>query len=302
MPDYEKIFYLWLSSKNVKQSTAANYHIKFFKYVIPYLYILLNRETNKYLNILKVLGLSTKTVCDVISVINNFFNFAYNNDYVDNFIHIKRPKIAQDETEIFTKDEVRTLENALYANLDSVNIGILLSLFTGIRIGELCALKWTYVDLSNQLIKIRYTLQRVKNIDKESKKKTIVIIDEPKTKRSRRNIPIPDFLKPLLNQYKSDDEHYLLTGNNKYMEPRTLQKKFKNLLNKINVPYKKFHCLRHTFATNAYYAGMPIDILSKILGHESEEFTKSRYVHSNAIAYQEEMNAIYRNKKLLFCI
>lgn len=95
MPDYEKIFYLWLSSKNVKQSTAANYHIKFFKYVIPYLYILLNKETNKYLNILKVLGLSTKTVCDVISVINNFFNFAYNNDYVDNFIHIKRPKIAQ---------------------------------------------------------------------------------------------------------------------------------------------------------------------------------------------------------------
>ena len=294
MENLEDIFIAWINRKkeeNIKQSSLANYYN-----ISPYIKVLLDNNIKDYLNIITSKNIKSKTQYDIITVVNNFFMFAYREKYINLYIHIKHAKIEQDEVETFTDNEVKKIDYSICNDPDYIKVGIILSLYTGIRIGELCALTWTNIDLESKIIKIRYTLQRIKNIDNNINSKTCIVIDTPKTKKSLRNIPIPNFLIPLLNKFKSENNCYLLTGKTKYMEPRTMQKHFKKFLDTLNIKNKNFHCLRHTFATNAYFNGMSIMTLSDVLGHMSEEFTKKRYVHSNILLKQEEMNSIYNSK------
>ena len=147
------------------------------------------------------------------------------------------------------------------------------------RIGEICALKWKDVNLSEKIIYVKKTAERIDNcVLKETK----IIIDSPKTENSIRNIPIPsklyNILKTLKNKYNNDC--YVLSGTNKIIEPRMYQKFFKKVLKKNNIKQRKFHSLRHTFATNCIEVGMDVKSLSELLGHSSVNTTLNVYVHS----------------------
>ena len=147
------------------------------------------------------------------------------------------------------------------------NLTILPDLYTGLRIGELCALQWKDIGFINNIISITKTVQRIKNNDINSNVKTKLIITEPKTEYSVRTVPIPKFLITILKQYRSDRDVYFFTNTDKPKDPRALEKYFKDLLSKCGIRDLVFHALRHTYATRAREAGIDIKILSQLLGH-----------------------------------
>ena len=152
---------------------------------------------------------------------------------------------------------------------------------TGLRIGEICALKWKDINLEKRIIYVQATLERIYD---ENLKKTKVIIDKPKTKNSVRQIPISNklysILKPLKKKYEEED--FFLTGKSeRYVEPRSYQYIYKRVLKKCKIQPHKFHCLRHSFASECINVGMDIKTLSEILGHANVNITLNIYVHSS---------------------
>jgi len=180
---------------------------------------------------------------------------------------------------------------------DYLKAGILICLFMGIRIGELCALKWQDIDLEADEIRISKTIQRIKNTEPNPTTKTKIIIDTPKSETSIRAIPIPDFLFKILKALKSNNDCYFLTGKpDKFIEPRLYQMKFKKFLEECKIRDVTFHTLRHTFATRAVESGFDTKSLSEIIGHTDINFTYRRYVHPSMIhkkAHLEKMSIGY---------
>ena len=177
-------------------------------------------------------------------------------------------------------------------SLDYKEIGIAICLLTGMRIGEICALKWKNIDLDSKLIYIKQNLQRVYI----GKSKTKIIIDTPKTKNSIRAIPISDKLLNILQQiYENNnfsEDEFFLTGNKKYIEPRYYQKFFKECLKECKIKNYNFHVLRHSFATNCVKIGMDVKSISEILGHSDVKVTLNRYIHSSIDTQKEYLNKL----------
>ena len=243
--------------------------------------------------------LSPKTIYDITTLINSLWAFAYEKGHVKKRIKISTPKIIKRKVQVFIANEIRAIENHIIRNITPHAIAILLCLYTGLRIGEVCALQWKDIDLKLKLINVHKTVIRIKNLDNNSKTKTKVIIDAPKSTASIRLIPIPKILIPLLKAAKEKDDYYVATGSIFFMEPRLLQKRYKTLLKLAKVQYQNFHTLRHTFATNAYNNGMSIKILSEILGHADVKTTLNLYVHTSMEQKQKEMNSIYKTSLAL---
>ena len=278
----------WLVSiKNgIKESTYANYFCKLQKHILPkFGGIKYEKLTANFLNdfVREKLTehLSPKYVSDILNVIKSITKFArrtYNcEDKAENVIVPKDRKVA--EKVVLSGSQQKILVSYLSKNPTCSNIGIMLTLMTGLRIGELCALKWSDIDLKNGLINVTKTMQRIKNFS--GKNSTKIIIDTPKSKTSVRQIPIPKPLLKVLKSIKSDDNNYFLTGKNLFVEPRTMQYRFQAILKKIGLPRFNFHALRHTFATNCAALGFDVKTLSELLGHSSVEITLNRYVHSS---------------------
>ena len=160
--------------------------------------------------------------------------------------------------------EQKKLQQHLMERDDSISLGIFMDMFTGLRIGELCAVKWSDLDLENGVITVNKTAQRLP--DSLSQRKTSVIVSTPKTANSTRTIPLPNFLLDRLKQYEKGDECYILSSSEKLIEPRSLTYKFKRILSEAGVPSVKFHSLRHAFATNCIQNHFDIKTLSEILG------------------------------------
>lgn len=177
-------------------------------------------------------------------------------------------------------------------NLCNQTLGILICICTGLRIGEICALKWEDVDLKTEVINIDHTIQRIYI---STAKKSKVIISSPKTESSRRKIPIASELMPLLQQFKSNSDFYVISGEKKYIEPRTYRKFFKKMLNILKISKLKFHSLRHTFATQAIENGIDYKTVSEILGHASIGITLNLYVHPDLKHKKECLNKIFNN-------
>lgn len=177
---------------------------------------------------------------------------------------------------------VEELQSKL-ANKTTRKIGVILKSilrYAGLRIGEACALKWSDIDFENKLINITHTLQRV-YVDKDNTK---VVITNPKTKQSVRKIPIARVLFEKLKEVKKQygDNDYILTGRqNRFVEPIGYRYTYKKVLRECRIPYKNYHCLRHTFATRCIRVGMDVKSLSEILGHSNISVTLSIYVHSS---------------------
>lgn len=239
--------------------------------------------------------LSTKTMNDLTSLINTFWDFALNNGHITNKISLPISKPPKRKVQIFYESEMKNIENYIIEKSSPFCLAILLCLYAGLRVGEACALKWSDIDLENKLIHIKNTVIRIKDLT-GGKAKTKVVIGLVKSPASIRDIPLPDTIIGFLQQMKKDDNDYIATGSIKFMEPRLLQKRYKTLLKKAQVTYKNPHTLRHTFATNAIDKGMSIKALSEILGHADIKTTLNLYVHPSMEQKQKEMNLIYSSK------
>ena len=170
----------------------------------------------------------------------------------------------------------------------------MLSLFTGIRLGELCALKWSDFSLTEKEFYVCRTMQRLPNPDKKSTKRTAIEIGEAKSSCSIRTIPIPEKIMSYLNSNYADNAYVLSGQKNYFIEPRTMENRFKSLLRKCGVKDVNFHALRHTFATRCVELGVDIKTLSEILGHATVNITLNRYVHPTMKMKHENMNKLNR--------
>lgn len=238
-------------------------------------------------------GLSAKTVSDVLSVIRSVFRFANKRgkmvSYDAQSIQIKH---GVQKMRVLSRNEQKKLCRYLYSDLNAYNMGILVCLFTGLRVGEICALCWEDISLIDRTIHIHRTMQRIQD-KMGGDRKTKLVITTPKSACSARIIPIPSDLVNIIAQYQTSSKGYFLTNSSeKYVEPRTMQNHFKKALQKSNVSDANYHSLRHTFATRCVELGFDVKSLSEILGHASVNITMNRYVHPSMELKEENMQRL----------
>lgn len=285
----EEYLGLWLRfiRMSVKSSTFANYDGIVRRHIVPSIGKMpLERITSasiqKFIN-QKLQngrldgkgGLSVKSARDIVGLLKRSLRPAGIE------LNVRLPKYSLPKLRVLTHAEQTALIEAAGKEDDMLGLGVLISLFTGIRIGELCSLKWKDVSLDDGILKISKTLQRIKNCGSGGKKKTVVVISTPKSECSVRNIPLPHFLLFRLAQARKNacDEDYILTGSRRYVEPRLYQYRFKKLIKKAGIRDVNYHALRHTFATRCVELGVDVKTISELLGHSNVNITLDRYVH-----------------------
>lgn len=298
-----EVFDEFLENKRLiaKESTIANYFTMFKKH-FPFQQrdIREVREEEVREHLLKEKErYAEKTRYDIITLINSFFAFAHSKGYIGFKITFQVPKVNKKKIVIFSEQESRRVSQYILDNFSLINLSAILALFLGVRIGEICALKWQDFNFDIGTFSIENTIQRIKDLDNESKRKTKIVITPPKTPNSLREIPLPAFLIPYFKKYAGKPEWYILTASTKYMEPRTLQTHYKDLLSNAGVDYRKFHALRHTFATQSNHRGMDTKTLQEILGHENISFTLTQYVHPDLTLKREQINNIYSDMRAI---
>lgn len=240
---------------------------------------------------------STNTIKGIVSVLKQALRLAITLEFVDKEYcsDLKMSSSEEKEISVFTKKEQQVIESFCLNHKKRNYIGIVICLYTGIRLGELLALTWNDIDFNSNLLTINKTSYSAK-VDG----KTQIIVDKPKTKKSNRVIPLPNQLVKLLKIIKkeSNSKYVITTRNSGMVGNRSYQRTFKFILKKVNVPYRNFHSLRHTFATNAIELGMDVKTLAEILGHTNAMITLNRYSHSLLNYKIEMMNKLGKNLNL----
>ena len=228
----------WLSSAKlrVKESSYANYENIISKHILPILgkEFMSNLTTSKLNDFIHYKlnngrlngngGLSAKSVRDIMTVYRSIEAYAAR-EYGIRETHFTMPKVDKKQTDVLNAFERKRLVTYLLHNQNNTNISVLLCLFTGLRVGELCGLKWCDIDFQNGTISVQRTVQRVNKHGKSE-----VVIGSPKSKSSVRIVPVPDFILDILKQKRKDDDFYIITGTCKPTEPRTMQNRFKAIL------------------------------------------------------------------------
>lgn len=251
----------------------------------------LSQMTNGYIQThLAALEMSDATRQNVLAVMKQALRYAekqygYPMPSLMGCTMQKRPH----SIEVMDRMEQIRLIQFLNSDMDISKAGIYLCLFTGIRLGEVCSLKWADIDQNRGLLHVNRTVQRIES--KEGPTKTVLLESPPKSVFSKRVIPMSDSLLSLLIKFKREGQEYVMQKN-RPMEPRTYQNHFKKYLKQIDAPNYNFHVLRHTFATNCVDSGMDIKSLSEILGHSNVQITLNRYVHPSIDTKRKYLNAL----------
>ena len=235
-------------------------------------------------------GLSPNFVKTILSVIQNSLKTAHLVGYLPEYSanKIKRPKIVEKQVECFTIQEQKKIEEAALSAKKDKYRGIVLCLYTGLRIGELLALTWNDIDFDKSILSVSKTCH-----DGNENGEHIRIIDTPKTENSRRQIPLSKTLVKMLKEMKKKSScEFVIADGEKPVFIRSYQRTFELLLKKLKLPHKGFHSLRHTFATRAIECGMDVKSLSEILGHKNATITLNRYAHSLWEHKAEMMNKL----------
>lgn len=284
---YERYIISWLNDKKlyVKESTYANYSFIVYNYIIPEIgYYNLKQLNNSLLQHLVVKlyekNLSIKTIKDIIMVIKSSLIKAFDDNKVKKFsLKLNYPKEKNiKKVNVLSRIEQHILMEYVLNNNDAKNLGILITMYCGLRTGEICALKWKDIDMDNKIIYVNKTLQRI-FLRNEKRSESKVIITTPKSKKSCRDIPINDALYKTLIKNKKKDDYYVLSGNLKYIEPRVYRIYFSNLLKKLKLKHFNYHSLRHTFASTCISLGIDYKTVSELLGHSTIALTLNLYVH-----------------------
>ena len=238
--------------------------------------------------------LAPKTVHDILVVLHGILKFTASKcKGVFPTVEINYPKIGKKEMRVLSREEQEHFISYLQSDLDPCRFGILLALCTGIRIGELCALRWEYVSTRDKAIKIVETLQRLRDTSASQNARTRIVIGPPKSDTSVRTIPMTEYAAGLCRHMKPQSSAaYVLTGTDAFMEPRVLQYRLEKYTQACGLEGVHFHTLRHTFATRAVEVGFEIKSLSEILGHASVTITLDRYVHSSLELKRDNMQKL----------
>ena len=300
----------WLSTaKNkVKESSYVKYWNLMYSYIIPELGSLewnsLNRETIElYVSRLRTSGgrkhkgLSAKTVSDIMSVLRQIFRYASDHGVALPF-DISSITVKKEEPEMRILSEKqqgrlsRFLQEKIENDFDCRDLGVLLALYTGMRLGEVCALRWEDISFSEQAVFVHRTMQRIQTKD-DPLRKTKIIITTPKSRSSTRWIPLPEKLFQILARCRKGKSGYILTGReDSYVEPRSMERYFQKILKEAGLEKINFHALRHTFATRCVERGFDTKSLSEILGHSNVNITLNRYVHPTMEMKRNDMQKL----------
>lgn len=231
--------------------------------------------------------LSDSIIKSIYCVLNQILNYC-NMRYHTYLCQVNRPKahaVVKPVKTLPQSEQIRLLQE-IYKNMDRNKLGILLCISTGLRLGEICSLKWSDIDLEGKLLYVNRTVQRIA-VDNHSTK-TILFEDVPKSMFSKREIPLPDSIIPYLTRFVQE-EGYVISGKGP-TEPRTYQYRFQRLLSDAGIGKHNFHVIRHTFATNCINSGADIKSLSEILGHSNVNITLNRYVHPTIDTKRKHLN------------
>lgn len=211
-------------------------------------------------------GISQKYAQDIIAVLKLTLGKE---------VEIQLPYSPPKEVEIFEKSDQVALINSLQSNICHKNFGILLTIHTGLRIGELCALRWSDINFDAQLLHINKTMIRTYTKEDGSK----LNITAPKTRSSIRTIPLNKWIMQYAVLLRGNDNEYIITGKEKHIEPNKYRLYYNRQLKDLDLPHRKFHSLRHTFATRCIECGCDYKSLSELLGHSNVSITMNLYVH-----------------------
>ena len=296
----------WLASvrRTVKESSYTRYYRNVYSYLVPVIgNYLISRLDCTVINRLKEMlleggrygdGLSEKTVTDILSVLKMILFDAANRGYaVMNASLIKYPRRKSNDIRTIPSEIINRLEKILLEADDTISLGILLTLHTGIRNGELCGLRWGDFNFYNRTVQITRTVERIANLEPDRKSKTKLVISEPKTEASKRIIPLPQALCDYLKTKCKSPDSFLLTGTDKPSEPHTLYIRYERFLKRNGLDGYTFHALRHSFATRGIESGFDAKSLSEILGHSDVITTLRCYVHPSIEQKRKQMEALF---------
>lgn len=277
---------------NLKKATVHKYEYLIEKHILPELGSIqlseldaniINTFTNMKLtkgSLDGKRGLSKSYVKTMLLIISSALKYAFQEGWCKEISSkITKPKPEKNEYRILDISEQKQLEKELISNLSVTAVGILITLQTGLRIGEICALTWEDLDLVNNILYVRSTVSRIRN---PLGKGTILIVDTPKTASSTRAIPFSNELRNILISIKKQSvSSFVVSNKPSFISPRTFEYRYHRLMNEMQLPDLNYHALRHTFATRCIECGVDVKSLSEILGHSNVSITLNTYVHSS---------------------
>ncbi len=281
---------LWLKDRkiSVREATYVKYSAVVKKHILPRLGGCFTAGINEpvinaFTDELLETGLKAKTVHDILVILNGIIRFA-SVSFAGVFPQVKitYPKEKKKEMRVLTREEQERFVAYLSKDGDPCKFGVLLALYTGIRIGELCALKWSDISQKDGTLCVNSTMQRLYDTSENSGSKTRVVMGDPKSDTSARVIPLTGQAVSMCEKMNpGDGDAFVLTGTHFYMEPRLLQYRIEKYTRDCGLDGVHCHTLRHTFATRAVEVGFEIKSLSEVLGHANTTITLERYVHSS---------------------
>lgn len=307
---FGEIINSWFNAKkiNLKPSSIIKYQNLIEKHILPELGHRKLRELNAdlfytFLDAQQKNGnkknggmLSTSSLQTMLYILNATIKYAASNNMVAYF-SICLTRSGKEATPIQTLEqhEEDALDLFLSTHISRRNLGIMLSLYCGLRIGEVCALQWTDIDTKNAILYVRRTVQRIAH--SSGKTKTKIHVGSPKSKSSIRVIPIPSFLVPIICTLAQEDppDAYILTGSiNKPLEPRTFQYYFDQVLTMAGIQKTNYHTLRHTFATNCVALGFDINRIALEWAQKAAKLGDPLGMECLAVIYDDGID-VYRN-------
>lgn len=316
--------WLQLKRSSIRESTYVKYETIIEKHIKPGLGGCFTDTLSELLveqfsyDLLHQKRLAPKTVRDILSLLRSILKYTERQFPSIQPVNVVYPRENRKEMRVLSPEEQRHFTEYLLEDMDSCRFGMLLALLTGLRVGEICALRWSDISLSHRILCVRQTMQRLKNTENMGKpghaeisestgktgrtneagsaggRKTKILISVPKSSTSVRVIPLNRELTELCRKWKAPyPAAYVLTGEEKrYMEPRTLQYRMERYAKDCGLEGVHFHTLRHSFATRCVEAGFEMKSLSEILGHSSPRITLERYVHSSLDLKRENMDKL----------
>ena len=286
-----ELFSTWVRQvqTQVKPTTFENYESCIRRYVIPFF----EQAPNKTISVKTVTAfvqhiegtanLSATTKKKILTIFKTALRAGLKSMPQRAIIleAVVLPKTETKEVQVFSMAEQRQIEAAVYQMTDIRALGIVLCFYTGIRLGELCALRWSDIDLEAGTMNICRTVSRTRCFEAGGPK-TMLLVGSPKSRKSARKIPLPAFLLKLIQEHwrSASDHYYVVSGKDVPIDPRSYEKIYKNVLSFAGVKDRKFHAIRHTFATRALELGVDIKTISEILGHSGVSVTLNIYAHS----------------------
>jgi len=297
----------WIKQKRVtlKSSTIAKYLYLINSHIIPELGStpLSDMSTDAINSFIynKLQGgrlngtekLSASYVRTMVLIVNSIYNYGVCCGMCVPLVAApEKPTIKKSKITIFSNAEQLLLRDSLSKNITPTGTGILLSLYTGMRIGEVCALRWSDIDFNERIIHINHSIVRINEFT-DKRRRTKYIIGSPKTESSDRDIPISSLLYDVLISCRSlYSSEYVVSSTSGFVSPRTFENRYKKIICKLKIQKLNYHSLRHTFATKCIECGVDIKSLSEILGHSNASITMNTYVHSSLEMKRKQIEKI----------